>query len=131
MEKIDIPQEENSILEGHRKVMYVSDEKGEFHTENYGSSVEEFATKTAVEEFDLLAKESLKKIQLNEASPILYYMYKNRMDFPTLVSVLGMFSFRVKRHLKMKNFKKLDNKILNRYCEAFNISLEELKGFKV
>ncbi|AXH13844.1 hypothetical protein [Malaciobacter mytili] len=131
MEKIDIPQEENKILEGHRKVMYVSDEKGEFHTENYGSSVEEFATKTAVEEFDLLAKESLKKIQLNEASPIEYYMYKNRMDFPTLVSVVGMFSFRVKRHLKMKNFKKLSDKILNRYCEAFNISLEELKGFKV
>lgn len=127
MQKIDIPQEENKILEGQRKVMYIADEEG-FHTENYGSSVEEFATQTAVDEFELLAKESLEK---EDTSPIEYFMYKNRMDIPTLSSIVGMFSFRVKRHLKMKNFKKLNDKLLTRYSDAFNISIEELKGLKV
>lgn len=130
MEKIEIPQEENKILEGQRKVMYVTDESGHFERQKYGSSAEEFATQVAVEEFEQLCKESLEKIQNNESSPIEFFMYKNRMDLPTLCSVVGMFAFRVKRHLKMKHFKKLNDKILQRYCEAFDIRLEELKEFK-
>ncbi|RXJ85604.1 hypothetical protein [Arcobacter sp. CECT 8985] len=127
MEKINIPKEENKILEGQQKVMYVADEEG-FHTENYGSSVEEFATQTAVEEFELLAKESLEN---KLSSPIEYFMYKNRMDISTLASVMGIFSFRVKRHLKMKKFQKLNDKLLNKYAIALNITIEELKGLKV
>ena len=56
-------------------------------------------------------------------------MYKNRMDLPTLCSGVGMFSFRVKRHLKMKHFKKLNDEILKRYSNLFDISLKELKEF--
>ncbi len=52
------------------------------------------------------------------------------MDLPTLCSGVGMFSFRVKRHLKMKHFNKPNDEILQRYSNLFDISLKELKEFK-
>lgn len=131
MRKIDIPQENNSTLNGQRKVMYGTNESGKFQRINYASSVEEFATITAVEEYKELEKECLTDIENEIASPIKYFMYRNRMDLPTLASVVDMFSFRVKRHLKMKHFKKLNNKIIQKYADAFNIKIEELKDFKI
>lgn len=131
MREIDIPQENNSTLNGQRKVMYGTNKSGEFERVNYASSVEEFATITAVQEYKELEKECLEEIKNDISSPIKYFMYKNRMDLPTLSSVVSMFSFRVKRHLKMKHFKKLNDKILQKYALAFNINIEELKDFKI
>jgi len=131
MEKIEVPQEENKTLDGIKKVMYTTDNDGKFKTANYGSSVEEFATQVAVEEYEVLKQESLENIKKGLSSPIEYFMFDNRMDLPTLASVVGMFQFRVKRHLKMNNFKKLNDKILSKYAQAFNIKIEELKDFKV
>lgn len=125
-----IPQEDNSTLNGQKKVMYAKDDSGEFKRVNYGSSVEEFATLTAVNEYKILENECLEEIKQNISSPIKYFMYKNRMDLPTLCSGIGMFSFRVKRHLQMKHFLKLNDKILQKYAELFEISLEDLKAFK-
>lgn len=129
MKKEDVPQEVNTTIGNSRKVMYAQNERGVFERVNYGSSIEEFATKTAVNEYAELKKESLLKIKLGLSSPLEYFMYKSRMDIQTLASIVGMFQFRVKRHLKAKNFEKLDDKILSKYADAFSIKLEELKGF--
>lgn len=130
MKKIDVPQENNFTLDGQKKVMYGTDDNGEFQRINYASSVEEYATITAVEEYKELEKECLEDIQNNIASPIKYYMYKNRMDLSTLTSAVDMFSFRVKRHLKMKIFKKLKDDTIKKYADAFNIEIEDLKDFR-
>ena len=127
--KILIPQEENSTLGGIKKVMYAKNDAGEFERYNYGSSIEEFATQVAVEEYELLKKECLERIRQGSASPIEYFMYENRMDLPTLASAVGMFQWRVKRHLKASHFKGLSDALLSRYAEAFSISLQTLKDF--
>lgn len=124
-----VPQEENTTLDGQKKVMYVKSEHGDFNKKQYGSKVEEYATKIAVQEYDILEKEALQAIQSGEASPIQYFMYKNRMDLPTLSSCVGIMSFRVKRHLKMKYFKKLNRRILQRYAEVFDIEIAQLTDF--
>jgi len=129
MKQIKIPQEQNSTLDGHQKVMYAPSSNGKFQTYNYGSNIEEYATKLAVEEYEILQKECLKNIQNNISSPIEYYMYQHRMDIPTLASVVGFFQFRVKRHLKAKYFKKLNDKILQKYSDVFDITIDDLKGF--
>jgi len=124
-----VPQEENSTLDGQQKVMYTLSDNGDFQKVNYGSSIEEFATLNAVNEYKILEQECLKEIKQGISSPIKYFMYKNRMDLVTLSSAVGMFCFRVKRHLQMKHFKKLSNKILKKYAEAFCINIEDLKDF--
>ena len=130
MKQINIPNEENSTLDGHQKVMYAPNENGKFQTFNYGSNIEEFATKTAVDEYELLKEEALLDIKNGVSSPICFFMYENRMDLPTLASMVGMFAFRVKRHLQMKHFKKLNEKLLQKYADTFNISIDELRNFK-
>lgn len=130
MEKVDIPQEQNDTLGGQQKVMYAPNNNGVFDRFNYGSNVEEYATKLAVDEYYELEQVALQEIDNKISSPILYFMYKYRMDIPTLASIVGMFQFRVKRHLKYQNFLKLNDKILSKYADAFDMQLEELKGFK-
>lgn len=129
MKKIDIPQEKNDATDGKRKVMYAPNDNGVFERFKYGSSVEEYATKLAVNEYEVLKEESLVNIKAGISSPIEYFMYQNRMDLPTLASVTGMFQFRIKRHLKAKHFKKLDDNLLSKYALAFNIEVKELKEF--
>jgi hypothetical protein len=109
--------------------MYAPNATGEFERFKYGSSVEEFATKLAVREYEILQEESLARIKKNISSPIEYFMYKNRMDLPTLASISGLFQFRIKRHLKAKIFKKLNDKILTKYATIFNVELKDLKEF--
>ena len=130
MKQIEVPQEINSTLEGQKKVMYGTDENGNFQRINYSSSIEEFATITAVEEYKKLELECLEEIKNNISSPIKYFMYKNRMDMQTLCGAVDMFSFRVKRHLKMKHFRKLNDNVIKKYADAFNIEIKTLKDFR-
>ena len=76
-----IPQEENSTLNGQQKVMYAKNNSGEFSRVNYGSSAEEFATLTAVNEYKVLELECLEEIKKGITSPIKYFMYKNRIYY--------------------------------------------------
>lgn len=127
---MDIPQEENKSLDGHKKVMYAKDQDGQFITQPYGSQAEEFATLTAVQEYEWLEQEALNNIRQGLSSPIAFYMYKNRMDLTTLSRCVHRWPFIVKRHLKMKYFKKLSDQTLMRYAQIFEIELDELKQIK-
>ena len=127
---IKIPHEPNATLNGMEKVMYAKNEQGEFERYNYGSSVEEFATQVAVEEYELLKQECLARNKQGLSSPIEYFMYENRMDFPTLASAVGMFQWRVKRHLKMRIFQKMSDALLLRYADVFSMDLFYLKDFR-
>ena len=127
---IKIPHEPNATLNGMEKVMYAKNEQGEFERYNYGSSVEEFATQVAVEEYELLKQECLARIKQGLSSPIEYFMYENRMDLPTLASAVGMFQWRVKRHLKMRVFQKMSDALLLRYADVFSLDLFYLKDFR-
>jgi len=127
---IEIPHEPNATLDGIQKVMYAKNEQGEFERYNYGSSVEEFATQVAVEEYELLKQECLERIKQGLSSPIEYFMYENRMDLPTLSSAVGMFQWRVKRHLKMSVFQTMSDALLLRYADVFSLDLFYLKDFR-
>jgi len=130
MKKISIPQDENKTTDGQKKVMYAPNENGKFETFQYGSEVEEYATTLAVNEYNDLMEKSKNDILSGKSSPIEYFMYKNRMDIPTLASIVGKFQFTIKRHCQNKYFQKLNNKILLQYADAFDITIDELKGLK-
>lgn len=125
----EVPQEGNKTLGGVKKAMYAVANEGEYKiVESKGCNAEEIVTTIAVDEFNILKEEALIRFQIGEASPIEYLMYKNRMDIPTLTSIVKMFGWRVKRHFRADIFAKLNDKTLSKYADAFDISLEELKG---
>lgn len=126
---IDIPQEYNAALDGHKKVMYAKNQDGVFDRYTYGSQAEAFATQIAVQAYQQQMQACLAEIIAGRSSPIAYYMNQQRMDIATLSAYVGMYAWRVKRHLKMKPFQKLSDRILQRYAKAFDLSVDDLTHF--
>jgi len=125
----EVPQETNKLFEGGQKAMYALAKEGEYKiVASSGWNAEEIATTVAVDEFNALREEAYTRLKQGEASAIEYLMYKNRMDIPTLASIVKMFGWRIKRHFRPAIFAKLDDKTLSKYADAFDISLEELKN---
>lgn len=130
MKKENLPQDKTGLENFTREVCYVKDSKGKYSQElSTGWDVKANALDEAWVEIDRRVEEAAEKVRNQEASPILFFMELNLMDLPTLSSYISSFPFFVKRHLKYKVFKKLSEKKLSKYAEAFRISVDELKQF--
>jgi hypothetical protein len=52
------------------------------------------------------------------------------MDLPALAAGMGLVKWRVKRHFSPSVFSKLNDKMLQRYADFFNMDVVDLKNFK-
>lgn len=130
MKKEDLPQDKSGLKDFTREVYYVKNADGTYEQAlSTGWQVKSDALDGAWEEVDRRVTLALEAFHAGTASPILYYMEKNLMDLPTLAGYTGFWSFCVKRHLKLKPFKKLNDKKLSKYAKAFRITIDELKNF--
>lgn len=132
MKKDEVPQDKGNLSNKNMKeLVYATDEKGNYTTAlSTGWEPKTIALSNSIDEISeriALAKE---QVENNEASPIVYFMEYSRMDVAILSSYVGMWQWRVKRHFKPKVFAKLSDKILQKYAEIFDISIDELKNFK-
>jgi len=59
-------------------------------------------------------------------SPIAFHIQKNLFSITILSSYTGISKRHIKKHLKPENFSQLDKKTLEKYAEAFKISIEEI-----
>lgn len=80
--------------------------------------------------FNERIEEARVNVTLGKVSPVVYYMEKNLLDPMTLSMTSGMAIWRVKRHFKPGVFKKLSQKTLAKYAEAFNITIDQLQNVK-
>ena len=53
------------------------------------------------------------------------------MDIGLVAAYTGFWKWTVKQHLKSAAFKRLSQKKLQQYADAFNVSVEELKTMNV
>jgi hypothetical protein len=84
--------------------------------------------KLAWENQYLSAKLNREKVLAGELSPIAFYMVINLMDVDILASYMGISRWRVKRHLKMRVFRKMKDDIIARYADIMGISPDQLKS---
>jgi hypothetical protein len=80
--------------------------------------------------FNERIEEARQKVIRGEVSPVVYYMEKNLLDPMNLSMMSGIAIWRVKRHFKPRVFKKLNEKTLKKYAEAFNVTIEQLHNVK-
>jgi hypothetical protein len=66
-----------------------------------------------------------------EASPLLFFMEYRLMDASILAGYTGFWQWQIKRHLKPGVFNNLSDNKLQKYAEAFNIKVEDLKSMTV
>jgi len=123
----DVPQEKNKTLDGVRKAVYAVSEDGSYTSvASNGWNAEEIVTSQAVEEFERLASLTLEETEKGLASPLMYHMYKNRMDVVLLAQTTGFFQWTIKRDFKVAGFKKLGEKRLQAYADVMGIEVSEL-----
>ena len=88
------------------------------------------ALDVAWEDIEQRIAEANKKYE-QRSSPILYFMELRLMDTAIVAAYTGFWKWQIKQHLKPAVFEKLSEKKLQKYAEAFNVSVEELKTMKV
>lgn len=132
MKKKEVPQDDGNLSKSNMKEMvYATDENGNYTTElSTGWEPKTIALSNSMEDINERIAEALQKVKDGEASPIFYFMEKEKMDLAVLADYVDMWKWRIKKHFKPKVFKKLSKDVLQRYADAFNISVSELKNFK-
>ena len=129
MKKKEVPQDKSNLEKGNTKEMvYAVDEQGKYTTElSTGWEPKSIALENANLDIEERIDAAKKRFYSGESSPIEYYMELHKMDIPILASYVALWQWRVKRHLKPSVFRKLSTKILQKYADIFEISIEQLK----
>jgi len=132
MKKNEVPQDD-SPLKNHKsnELVYAVDDDGKFvSVQSTGWEAKTVVQHQNLEVLDQRIQQALADVKAGIVSPIVYFMELNRMDWQTLAAYVGKWTFFVKRHGKPNVFKNLNTKTLQKYADAFGISLNDLQNFK-
>jgi hypothetical protein len=132
MKKEEVPQDNSNLSKSNMKELcYATDENGNYTTAlSTGWEPKTIALENSIQDINERVEQAKNDVKAGVASPIVYFMELHKMDWAILASYVGMWIWRVKRHGKPSVFKKLNDKMLAKYAEAFEISLDELKTYK-
>lgn len=132
MKKEEIPQDDGVLNKLTKEVVYAVDSSGKYSTElSTGWDVKSKALDLAWEDIEKRIEDARQKVLNNEASPVLYFMELRLMDIGIVSAYTGFWKWTIKGHLKPLGFKKLSDKKLQQYADAFNVSVEQLKTMNV
>jgi len=129
MKKTELPQDKGALDNFTREVCYVKNEEGKYEVDlSIGWEAKKAALDNAWEDIEERIAEAKQKVMAGEASPVLYFMELKLMDYSVLAGYTGFWKWQIKRHLKPIVFQHLSQKKMEKYAQAFDISIEELKN---
>jgi hypothetical protein len=132
MKKEDVPQDLGALGKITKEICYATDESGKYTTQlSDGWDVKATALDTAWQDIEVRIAAAKQKVLNNKASPILFFMEKALMDIEILAGYAGFWQWQVKKHLKPEVFNQLSDKKLQKYANAFNVSIPDLKTMTV
>jgi hypothetical protein len=132
MKKDEIPQHLSALGKITKEVCYATDSNGKYTTElSSGWDVKIGALDVAWSDIEKRIAAAKQKVLNNEASPIYFFMEYRLMDLGILADYTGFWQWQIKRHLKPAIFAKLSDKELQKYAEAFNTTINNLKNMVV
>jgi len=126
MKAKDVPQED-SILEGHRRACYALDDSGHYTVvPSRGWEVEKIVNGIANADLREELEQVRQRALAGQASPLEYHMQRRQMTPALLAANTGIWSWRVRRHLRPSIFPALKPAVLARYAAALRVTVEEL-----
>ena len=132
MKKENVPQDMGALGKITKEVCYATDSSGKYVTElSSGWDVKSGALDVAWKDVEERITKAKQKVLNGEASLLLFFMEYRLMDMEILAGYSGFWQWQVKRHLKPDVFKKLSDKKLQKYADAFNVKVEDLKTMTV
>lgn len=125
----EVPQDRGMINDHRREVCYAVDDQGNYIlTGSAGWEPKNIANRQAWDLIDAAAAEALAKVRSGKASPLAYHMARHQMSMGLLAAYAGFGRLRVWLHLRPGPFGRLAPAALQRYADAFGISIQELKS---
>jgi len=132
MKKDEVPQDLSSLGKITKEVVYATDSTGKYVTElSAGWDVKIKALDVAWGDIEKRVALARKQVLNKQASPLLLFMEYRLMDISILADYTGLWKWQIKRHLKPKVFNKLPDNKLQKYAEAFNVKVEDLKNMTI
>jgi len=132
MKKEEIPQDNGALNKLTKEVCYAVDASGKYVTGlSTGWNVKSEALDVAWNDISQRIAAAKQQVLQGEASPILFFMEYRLMDIATVAAYTGFWKWRVKQHLKPAAFERLSARALEKYAEAFNTRVEDLKTMTV
>ena len=128
MKTTDVPQDDANMMRGiFREPIYSLDKNGNYTTiRSVGWDPKNAVMQEAWDNVNDKIEQTRQKVLVGKLSPIAYYIEKNIMDTGLVAQYMGMWKWTVKKHLKPRNFAKLNDEILEKYAKVFSITKEEL-----
>ena len=124
----DIPQDNNSSMQGETKLVYARSDNGKIQSaQTSGWDVEELVLEQALDEVHRLAREAYVRAAAGRTSPLEFHMYNQRMDLPMLAQAVGRFQWMVRRDFNPARFARLSRDKLLPYAQVMNLDPETLK----
>ena len=132
MKKEDIPQDPSALGRITKEVCYAVDASGNYVTElSNGWEVKASALDITWKDIEANTEKARQKVLNREASPLLYFMELRIMDMATLAAYSGFWKWQVKRHMKPAVFDTPSEKKLQKYADAFDVSVDQLKTMTI
>jgi hypothetical protein len=129
MDKTQVPQDNSHTYGGHKKLLYATDEHGEYMgIASSGWEAETIATDSALDLLQQQQAEAWRRAQRGDTSALEYYMVYRRMDVALLAQTSGIFQWRIRRHFRPEIYARLSDKLLLRYGEALGLDVATLKA---
>lgn len=125
----EVPQDKGYLVEGRiSDLNYAVDEQGRYVSrQSRGWQPKNEAMTMAWDVVFDRAEEIRKQVLSGVLSPLAFYMELNVMDPSILSGYTGIPKWKVKRHMKMKNFRKIRPENTARYAKVFGMTRLELE----
>lgn len=132
MKTDQVPQDSSSLSKKDiKELCYAVDENGNYTTAlSSGWEPKSIALDGSMQLIEQRIEQARQQVVNNQVSPIVYFMEKSKMDIQILSDYVSIWKWRIKRHFKPAVFIKLNDKILKKYADVFEISVDELKNFR-
>jgi hypothetical protein len=126
--KVENVPQDASFYDGHVRACYAVDEQGRYVlAKSRGWQVETIATAEAMADLE----ERVESIRLDvlggRLSPLAYHMAVRQLTPRLLAPSVRIFRWRIKRHTRPNVFGRLPERVLRRYAECLDVSLEEIR----
>ena len=127
-----MPQDLGALGKITKEICYATDSSGKYVTElSNGWDVKTEALNVAWKDVEERIAKARQQVLNGEASPLLFFMEYRLMDIGILSDYTGYWKWQIKRHLKPEMFNRLSEKRLQKYADAFNVKVDELKTMTV
>ena len=130
MNQEKVPQDQENLNEGKlAKLYYATDEKGHYVKVNsIGWEPETVAMQQAWDVVNDDVQDAIDLVKKGKASPLLYHIRKNIMNYAMVASYAGTVGLMVRLHCKPYFFKRLSQQQLEKYAYTFRITVDQLKN---